>query len=149
MFPITCNAFGDIIAVVHLVRDVVIALDDARGATEDYRQFVHVLKTLAIVMEECYCLANDCQNEGLKLAVLAEVQRVCGDISSATDRIAGYDRLAETSSRSSREVLIKLRWRFLKASDAFKYARRFNECLCRLNTLLSILGWYVYSFPCA
>ncbi|VDC01806.1 unnamed protein product [Peniophora sp. CBMAI 1063] len=140
MFPITCNAFGDIIAVVHLVWDVVIALDDARGATEDYRQFVHVLKTLATVMEECYCLANNCQNGGLKLAVLAEVQRVCGDISRATDSIVGYDRLAETSSRSPREILVKLRWRFLKAPDAYKYVRCFNESLYRLNTLLSILG---------
>lgn len=146
MFPISCNAFGDIVAVVQIVRDIVVALDDTRGAAEEYRQFVHVLTTLGTVMEEVYCLAKDSRNEGLKQAVLAEIRRVCDDISSATDGIADYDKLAEASTRSprgpgySRQLLSKLRWRFLKASDANKYTRRFSESLQRLNAFIGILG---------
>lgn len=146
MFPISCNAFGDIVAVVQIVREILVALDDARGAAEEYRQFVHVLTTLGTVMEEVYCLAKDSPNEGLKQAVLAEIRRICDDISSATDGVAGYDKLAEASARSSRghgysrQLLSKLRWRFLKASDAEKYARRFSESLLRLNAFIGILG---------
>ncbi|KZV65389.1 hypothetical protein PENSPDRAFT_655840 [Peniophora sp. CONT] len=146
MFPISCNAFGDIVVVVQIVRDIVSALDDARGAAEEYKQLVHILTALGTVIEEVYCLAKDSPNEGLKKAVLAEIRRVCDDISIATDKIAGYDRLTVDSARSSRgqdhtrQSLSKLRWHFLKASEADKYVRRFDESFHRLNAYIGILG---------
>ena len=146
MVPISCNAFGDIVAVVQLVREIVLALDDARGAAQEYKQFVHVLTTLGTVMEEVFYLANDSQNEALKQAMLAEIRRACGLISSATDSIAGFDRLrgdasALSSGRDhSRELLSKLRWRFLRASDAENHTKRLSESLQRLNAFIGILG---------
>ena len=85
MFPISCNAFGDIVAVVQLVRDIIRALDDARGAADEYGQFVHVLTSLGTVMDQVYRLAKDHPDDGLREAVLEEVRRVCVDISNATD----------------------------------------------------------------
>ena len=146
MFPITCNAFGDIVAVIQLIHDIVKALDDARGAADEYARFVHVLTTLGAVMEEVYCLAQQSRNEDLKQAVLAEARRVCDDISKATDSISGFDKLTEASKRPgrgrvySREVFAKLRWRFRKASDAEIYAKHFSESLQRLNAFISLLG---------
>ncbi|VDB85846.1 unnamed protein product [Peniophora sp. CBMAI 1063] len=143
MFPITCNAIGDIIAVVQLIRDIVVALDDARGAAEEYKQFVHVLTALGAVMEAVYKLARDSPDDALKSVVLEEVRRCCNDINNAHNSIAKFDRLeGETSVRTSRAgtLFTKLHWHFLKASDATKYAKRFSESHQRLNTYIGLLS---------
>ncbi|VDB85856.1 unnamed protein product [Peniophora sp. CBMAI 1063] len=143
MFPITCNAIGDIFAVVQLIRDIVVALDDARGAAEEYKQFTRVLSALGTVMGEVYDLATASCNEALKQAVLEEVQLCCIDINNAHNSIAKFDRLeGDTSVRTSRAgtLFAKLHWHFLKASDAAKYAKRFSECHQRLGIYIGLLS---------
>ncbi|KZV61196.1 hypothetical protein PENSPDRAFT_308089 [Peniophora sp. CONT] len=145
MFSITCNAIGDIIAVVQLIRDIVVALNDAHGAAEEYKQFVYVLKALGTVLAEVYNLAKASQNESLCQVVLEEVQRCCIDINSAHNSITNFEKLEETSTRSSRGaraglVLTKLRWHFMRASYAAKYAKRFSESHHRLNSYIGLLS---------
>ncbi|KZV65388.1 hypothetical protein PENSPDRAFT_756574 [Peniophora sp. CONT] len=145
MFPVTCNAFGDILAVAQLVRSIVVALDDARGATEEYMQFVHVLTALGTVMGEVYDLAKTSQNQTLRQAILEEVQRCCSGINSAHNSIAGFEKLAESSARSSRSIraggiVTKLHWHFLRASEAAKYSKRFGDSHQRLNNLIGLLS---------
>ncbi|KZV61198.1 hypothetical protein PENSPDRAFT_693617 [Peniophora sp. CONT] len=141
MFPISCNAFGDIVAVVQIVHDIVVALDGARGAAEEYRQFIHVLSALGAVMDGVYCLAKDSQDENLKQIVLEEVRRCCVDINSAHSSVARFEKLEETSSGlSAGGIITKLHWHFRKASDAAKYAKRFGESHQRLNSFIGLLG---------
>ncbi|VDB85852.1 unnamed protein product [Peniophora sp. CBMAI 1063] len=144
MFPITCNAIGDIIAVVQLIRDIVVALDDARGAAEEYKQFTRVLSALGTVMGEVYDLAKASCNEILKQAVLEEVQLCCIDINNAHKSISGYGKLEKIAARSTRNttrgVFLKLQWHLLRASDAAKYAQRFDDSHQRLNSFISLLG---------
>ena len=149
MLPVTCNAFGDIIAVIQLVQDIVLALDDARGASEEYTHFVHVLTALGAVMNEVYDLAKASQNASLRQAILDEVQCCCDGINSAHNSISGFERLAEASARSSRGVrakglVTKLHWHFLRASEAAKYAKRFGDSHQRFNNFIGLLSWYVY-----
>lgn len=148
MFPITCNAIGDITAVVQLIRDIVVALNDAHGAVEEYKQFVYVLKALGTVLSEVYDLAKASQNETLCQAVLEEVQRCCIDINSAHNSITKFEKLEETPTRPTRSVrtsliFTKLRWHFLRASDAAKYAKSFSESHHRLNSYIGLLSQYV------
>ncbi|KZV61201.1 hypothetical protein PENSPDRAFT_759572, partial [Peniophora sp. CONT] len=146
MFPITCNAIGDIIAVVQIIRDMIVALNDAHGAAEEYKQFIYVLKALGTVLGEVYDLAKAAQNESLCHAVLEEVQHCCIDINDAHDNITNFEKLEETSTarttRGARAGLImtKLRWHFMRASDAAKYAKRFTESHHRLNTYIGLLS---------
>ncbi|VDB85867.1 unnamed protein product [Peniophora sp. CBMAI 1063] len=144
MFPITCNAIGDIIAVVQLIRDVVVALDDARGAAEEYKQFTRVLSALGTVMGEVYDLATASRNEALKQAVLEEIQLCCIDINNAYKSITGYEKLEKMADYSTRNathgLFKKLQWHLLRASDAVKYAQRFGESHQRLNSFISLLG---------
>ena len=145
MFPISCNAFGDIVAVVQIVRDIVVALNDARGAADEYKQFIHVLTALGTVMGEVYDLAQASQNETLRQAVLDEVQVCCININSAHKSITGFEKFADTSTDIPRgkRVFVKLHWHFLRASDAAKYAQRFTESHNRLNTYIGLLAQYV------
>ncbi|KZV61204.1 hypothetical protein PENSPDRAFT_759573 [Peniophora sp. CONT] len=150
MSPITCNAIGDIAAVVQLIRGIVVALNDAHGAVEEYKQFIHVLKALGTVLGEVYDLAKASQNESLCQAVLEEVQRCCMDINNAHNSIANFEKLEETPTRATRGVraglvLTKLRWHFMKASDAARYAKRFSESHHRLNSYIGLLNHHSMS----
>ncbi|VDC01797.1 unnamed protein product [Peniophora sp. CBMAI 1063] len=144
MFPITCNAIGDIIAVVQLIRDIAVALNDVRGAAEEYRQFTRVLTALGTVMAEVYGLTLASHNETLKQAVLEEVQLCCADINNAHNSISGFEVLEETSlghkRNATQRALKKIQWHLLRASDVAKYAQRFGESHERLNSFVSLLG---------
>ena len=149
MFPITCNAIGDIIAIVQLVRDIVVALNDSRGAVDEYRQFVHVLKALGTILEAVYELASDSQDRRLQQSILEEVQLCCITINNAHKSLSGFEKLAETSARSTRggprAALTKLHWHFMRAADAERYAKQFHESHMRLNSLLMVHSQCVYS----
>ncbi|VDC01801.1 unnamed protein product [Peniophora sp. CBMAI 1063] len=144
MFPITCNAIGDIIAVVQLIRNIVIALDETRGAAEESKQFTRVLSALGTVMAEVYDLAKASHNETLRQAVLEEVRLCCIDINSAHKSISDFEKLEESSARFTRNTtrrnLKKIQWHLLRASDAAKYTQRFGESHQRLNSFICLLG---------
>ncbi|VDC01805.1 unnamed protein product [Peniophora sp. CBMAI 1063] len=147
MFPITCNAIGDIIAVVQLIYDIVKALDDTRGAVKEYKQFIHVLTALGTVMHAVHDLVKDSHDDILRRNVLQEIQRCCEDINQAQSSIAGFQKLekASTDRASSRAsaastMFTKLQWHLLKASDAEKFARRFSESHIRLNGFIGLLS---------
>ena len=144
MFPISCNAFGDIVAAAELVRAIVVALDDSRGAAKEYQLFVHVLTGLGTAMGEAYELAKVSRNDALRQAVLEEVQLCCISINNAHKSIAGFEKLVQTSDQSSPGkragiIFAKLHWRFLRTSDVVEYTKRFSESHHRLNTYISLL----------
>ncbi|KZV65386.1 hypothetical protein PENSPDRAFT_133375 [Peniophora sp. CONT] len=144
MVLITCNSFGDILAVVQLVRDVIRTLDEARGAADEYTRFVFMLNSVGTAMEGVHTLAEHSRDEGLRQAVFDEVKRVHEDITSAKGDIVGFEKLAKAVDGGEtypREVFTKLRWRFRKASDADKYTKRFGESLVRLNTFIGVLTY--------
>ncbi|VDC01803.1 unnamed protein product [Peniophora sp. CBMAI 1063] len=145
MIPITCNAVGDIIAVVQLIHKIVKALDDSHGAPAEYRRFIHILTALGEVMDTIYELAEKSSDENLRHIVLREVQHCCADLNEAQECVAGYEKLQEASSSSSLRarrdrVLTKLQWHLLKVSDAKTYAERLSASHVRLNGLITLLS---------
>ncbi|KZV66138.1 hypothetical protein PENSPDRAFT_689252 [Peniophora sp. CONT] len=146
MFPISCNAFGDILAVVQLVRDIAAALNDARGAASEYQRLIHELNMLGTVLEEAHQIAVSAQDNTLKDALLTEVRR-CSveDIAEAGKLLPGFEILAQPSVGDkgkfarARTTVKKLQWHFMKASDAASFASRFHARQLRINTVLVLL----------
>ncbi|VDB90135.1 unnamed protein product [Peniophora sp. CBMAI 1063] len=141
MFPITFNAIGDILALAQLVRDVALALDDARGAAPEIRRFSHELKFLAFIIEKAHRMAETSSDNALKEAILTEVHLCYIELANAGKLTPGFDGLLPVNSDISnvaraRTALKKLQWHFSKASEAATYATRFHDIERRLILLI-------------
>lgn len=49
---LTCSAVGDVISIILLVKDIISALDDARGSAKAYRDLVQGMELLQKTLEE-------------------------------------------------------------------------------------------------
>ncbi|KZV92565.1 hypothetical protein EXIGLDRAFT_692587 [Exidia glandulosa HHB12029] len=58
MFPVSCNAIGDIIALVQLGIDVVKAINDSRGAKTEHHELTAELETLKAILEAVESFPN-------------------------------------------------------------------------------------------
>ncbi|KZV65383.1 hypothetical protein PENSPDRAFT_689945 [Peniophora sp. CONT] len=153
MFPITCNAFGDIVAVIQLVLELVKALDDTRGAAVKYRLFVQELESLSIMMGEAYRVAEGAPST-LQLLVLKEIQICTNNIEDAYRRTRGFEKLGESSQKRTVKTKLlkrlvrkplglaakKAHWHFRRTTDAQKYREIFRDCLQRLDFIVGLIS---------
>ncbi|VDC01794.1 unnamed protein product [Peniophora sp. CBMAI 1063] len=145
MSPITYNVFGDITTILLSVRGLGVTLEDARGVAKEYKQVARVLSTLEAVIGEVHALAQASSDKSLEQAVVEEVERCCMVIDNTFNSFRAFERLEDVCALSptrhtTQGLFKKHRWRFLRASDASRNAKSFNESLQRFNKLLSILS---------
>ncbi|VDC00987.1 unnamed protein product [Peniophora sp. CBMAI 1063] len=146
MFPITFNAIGDILALAQIVYDIVQALNDSvHGAAAECQRFAHELKLLGAVIVIAHRAANTSPDDVLKEALLTEVRLCYAEIVEAGKLLPGFDTLLRTSTGATvwdraRAVAKKLKWHFMKASDAATFTDRFHAVHLRLNVLVGSLN---------
>ncbi|VDC06490.1 unnamed protein product [Peniophora sp. CBMAI 1063] len=141
MFPITFNAIGDILALAQLLRDIALALDDARGSAAHCQRFAHELRLLGAVIADVHRIAEASLDDALQDATLGEVRLCYEELARAAKLLPDSERLMNMTVGGSlpsraRLAASKLQWRFLKAPDADALALRFHDVYLRLTILI-------------
>jgi hypothetical protein len=142
MVFISCNAFGDIVAVVTLIYQIATALNDARGSSKDYRDLVQELRTLAHLLQNISDLVTGLLDPSLQSTVVSAVQQCCSVIGDAfedttTFSILGDERSSEHSLfHRVRRTVSKVDWRLRRQADA--KACRLKLLQCRVHLLLAL-----------
>lgn len=123
MVAFTCNAFGDIVAIVSILRMITIALKDSRQSRGEYRCFMDDLQRFADLLERVAKQESTVSApDSLQEQVLAAVQRCCDVIQRAVDCVDGFKCLKEdtplqTFSDRLKSGVLKVRWRVTKVSE--------------------------------
>ncbi|KZV74386.1 hypothetical protein PENSPDRAFT_204182 [Peniophora sp. CONT] len=144
MFPITCNAVGDIITLASLVLDITRALNEARGSASEYRVFIAELNTLHILLTSVARVAQDSIDGALRSEILAEIDRCGCHIRYALERIAKFSVLSHDAAASDglrvkfKRQLYKIEWRFARRSDIQAVRADLSIATQRLTALLIV-----------
>ena len=111
MFPITCNAVGDIIALAELVLDLARAMNDIHGSPASYRALDLDLKSLHIVLASVHRAAQLTNDTLLREQIVGQVKQYEASVRRALERIAKFSALgrAGTADDSTR-VKVKRQW---------------------------------------
>ena len=111
MFPVTCNAVGDILALAILVLDFAQALDETSGSSADYRALNSELKSLHIVLASVNRVAELTVDELLREQIFREVERCGGFIRDTLERIAKFSLMGrDVSTADTTRVRVKRQW---------------------------------------
>ena len=144
MFPITCNALGDIVTLAALVLDIIHALNESRGSASDYRILVGELNAMHTMLTAVERVARDTVNDALRFEILREVDRCGTDVQGALTRIVKFSALGHSSTKSdSPRVCLarqwyKLEWRFSHRDEVQTARQELMMATQRLTTLLVI-----------
>ena len=151
MFPISCNAVGDIITLASIVADIARALSDTRGSIMEYRAFTEDLDTMHATLVAISRIAESCSDDRLRQRVVREVSRCWNDIQTALESVAKFsaldideDSVRQTGFRDKfQRQWFKLEWRFLKRAEVQEFQDKFRASMHRLNAFSGILNKYV------
>ena len=80
MFPITCNAVGDILALASLALDMAKALNEIHGSPASYRALRSELESLHIVLASVHRAAELTNDTLLREQIVHQVERYIGSI---------------------------------------------------------------------
>ncbi|VDB91575.1 unnamed protein product [Peniophora sp. CBMAI 1063] len=142
MFPITYNAFGDIVSMIGIIYSIAQALNDSRGSPSEYRSFVFELRAFASVLEEIAAL-HISSPEAASIPLLDGVNACCEVLEEARSRVDRYHSLDELrSSVSLQNTILKLRWRLLKRDEAEQLRKKLHS---RLELLLALVDRHEFS----
>ncbi|KAI0032226.1 hypothetical protein K488DRAFT_70778 [Vararia minispora EC-137] len=143
MFPITCNAVGDIVAIAQLLLNAHAALSEARGSHKDFRDLSDELQYFSDVLSATAGVVRESEDEALRSNVLEQVQKGCDVINTMAQRIIKFTPLGESLSSDVdfgerlRRGLLKLEWRFSAAQSDAKECR-LKLANCRGQILLAL-----------
>ena len=152
MFPITCNAFGDIVAVVNILYSIYTSLDEARGSAAEFASFKREIWELRSDLHVLMRVAENSPTEDFRKQIVAEVNECCSVIYDALScltefHVLGSDILAESNVRDFEARLSrtwkKLRWRFNKRKQAAELSVRLKERRSRLEFYLQVFNKFV------
>ena len=144
MFPLTCNAVGDILALAALVLDVARALSESGGSPSEYRTFVGELNSLNIVLSSVGRVAQLTTDERLRGEIVREVDRCGCDIQKALERVAKFSELGRHGQGTDvlrvklRRQWYKLEWRFGMRGNAQEARTQLAIVTQRLTAYLVI-----------
>ncbi|KZV65323.1 hypothetical protein PENSPDRAFT_737772 [Peniophora sp. CONT] len=137
MFPISCNAFGDIATMITIAYTIAQALDDARGSADEYRAFAYVLRAFGELLEEIKELHASASDDAVSPRVLVGINGCCEVLEDARLKVARYGGLEDAHEKTSlRRVVLKLRWRLLKRDEV---ERLRVKLLSRMEILLGYI----------
>ncbi|KZV74381.1 hypothetical protein PENSPDRAFT_204117 [Peniophora sp. CONT] len=144
MFPITCNAVGDIIALATFVLDIIRALDETRGSVPEYSDFVGELRAMHTMLVAVVRISQDTMDGVLRKEIVSEVDHCGKDVQRALARIVRFSALESAGARSSSMRVqlarqwYKLEWRFSQRGKSEVVRAELRAATQRLTTLLVI-----------
>ena len=111
MFPITCNAVGDILALAGLALDMAKALNEIHGSPASYRALRSELESLHIVLASVHRAAELTNDTLLREQIVSQIKRYEYSIRSALERIAKFSALGRAGAADdSVPVKVKRQW---------------------------------------
>ena len=151
MFPISFNAFGDIVTAAQILYDVAKSLSETHGAPEEYRRFVEYLYNMGTLMMQCHSVITSAPpNVELRDTVLSRIQECCSQLAAGLSRVARLDALGaspEPGSLSPGQVIRrgfhKVEWHFRYRGDAAKVQEDMQTVLQSLQVVVAFVNLYV------
>jgi hypothetical protein len=146
MFPITCNAFGDIVSMINIVTSIIKALDETRGSMAEYRVFKEELIVLQNTLASIDRVAERSSDEVLRSHTLNEVNACCTIVHGAMLRMAKFDILVQknediqTFSARIVKQWRKIKWIKAKKGVVAEYKDKIEARRRALDTLLITLN---------
>ena len=136
------GSFGDILSLSIVIKDLVKALDDSRGASAEYQEIIRELWALDRVLLEIELLWRTC-DETLELNALRVTARRAVDqcrqsIDKFLMRIQNYRTgLKEGGSGNFvRDTTAKFRWQLSHSDEVTKFRTEINAHCSTINMLL-------------
>jgi hypothetical protein len=142
MASFTFGSFGDIISLSLIVKDLIKALDDIQGSSNEYREIIRELGMLDRVLMEVELLSKRCEPTIEMNALSVTGRRIIdncrSDVASFLDKILKYDPYLAANSSSSRvwTASMKVRWRIVHSGELQKFRAGINANCNKLQTLL-------------
>ena len=138
----TFGSVGDIISLSILIKDLVKALDESRGAAAEYQEIIRELWALDRVLLEVELLCRE-SNETLHLnALRVTTQRIVDQCRQSIEaflaKVRSYGRsLREGGSGNLiRDASRKLRWQMSPSSEITKFRAEITAHCSAINMLL-------------
>lgn len=144
MFPITCNAVGDIAALATLVMDVAHALNDTRGSSSEYHAFADELNAMHVMLTSAARIAEDSMDGSLRDQIIRTVDQCGVDIQQVLARIAKFSPLDHDGAIGDglrlkmKRNWYKVEWRLLQRDEAQTFRKELAMVTRRLTALLVI-----------
>lgn len=148
MFPITFNAFGDIVTAAEILYGLAKALSETRGAPVDYRRYITDLRTMAGTMRQIHSifLTSDALDNSVRDLVLSKVEECYTCAQTAFDRVARVRDLGVASSpdagivRRIRRGLCKIEWHIWSRGNATKVQEEMKTAQQYLQTAMAVVN---------
>jgi hypothetical protein len=138
----TFGAFGDIISLCIIIKDLIKALDDSRGSSAEYQGIIRELWSLDRVLLEVELLWKTSENT-VELNALRETARRMTDqcrcpIEDFLKKVKTYGpSLREGGSGSViRDTALKIRWQLVHADELAKFRAEINAHCSSIGMLL-------------
>jgi hypothetical protein len=138
----TFGAFGDIISLCIIIKDLIKALDDCRGSSAEYQKIIRELWSLDRVLLEVELLWKTSENT-VELNALRETARRMTDqcrrpIEDFLKKVKTYGlSLHEGGSGSViRDTAMKIRWQLVHGDELVKFRAEINAHCSSIGMLL-------------
>ena len=124
MFPISCNAVGDIIALVQLACQIVTALNESRGAQAECRELFAQLTSIAHVLEVSRHTIDSLRIDALRKIVDEQLASTSRYIQDGLGKVARFSDLLPQATTGRPTLGDRamttwscLKWEFLGKAD--------------------------------
>jgi hypothetical protein len=151
---VTFSSVGDIISVSLLVKDIVLALDDARGSASEYQAIIrelHILDIALLRVQQLVQTQDDCPEiEALHETARKTVENCRVSVSKFVEGIKKYKQslVAGGSGHTFKDAARKLQWKIAsKDADVVKFRAEIMGYSESLNMLLATAQLYVLCLP--
>lgn len=150
----TFGSFGDILAITQLLRGIITALSDSRGASAEYQNLIVQLRAFADVLSSVYDTIFD-PNSGhpplsahTMRSLRKELDGCRSQLQSVQKRIHGYQKSLRQGGSGSRmrDSWRKIGWGLFTSGDIAYMRSELTERIARINTLISLSNRYSF-FP--
>jgi len=145
-FGLTFGSVGDFIAIIALIRDIIEALDDARGSAKEYQDLVRELDTLRQTVEAVQRTLEDPQLidslEDLAKTALDTVAQINDCLNGFLGQIGKYEPTLSAGASGKRNCLKsmgrKVQWK-LNGREVENFRAEVMRCTMALNVLLKVV----------
>ncbi|VDC04615.1 unnamed protein product [Peniophora sp. CBMAI 1063] len=140
MFPISFNAFGDIVTAAQILYSMAKSLSETHGAPQEYRRFVDYLYEMGALMMQIHSIVSESPNAGLRKTILSKIAECCLQVEKGLDRVAKLEPLAKVPEPGSvspgkaiRRGLHKVEWHFRYRGDVARVQEEMQTVLQSLQ----------------
>ena len=146
---VTFGSFGDIITICIIIKDLVKALDDSRGASAEYQEVIRELWALDRVLLEVELLWRTCESTVELNALRVTAHRMTDQCRQSIEAFIKKVKKFRPSLRDGgsgnvlKDATMKIRWQATHAHDLTKFRAEINAHCSAINMLLLTASVYV------